>query len=480
MKNILVFVCTSLMTSVVSFLTWWLSLGYYQAAEHWLVDVYAAKDHQAGSIGQPKIIVASGSNALFGLDSQILEEMTGMPVANLASHAGLPLDFILSRALAHAKPGDVVVAPLEFAFYNESRSLTKWQVTNMESWGHAHLRRDVLTTINFFKHASLADSVARLWSRQPIPKTPLPQILEATNANSESIISDWAGYSFKSMNSRGDILVEDTGKLFADNTAYTDGVVSKYSLELLRDYSEKFRQKGATLLLTWPTTVKNPEFDLTNDAHLRRVREMQETLSNSGLTVVCRPEDFHFARSEFLDTAYHLNYRGAVYRTVRLGECLNGHTHEASEADVYLDRKKTISRRKILLDEQRAISGESRRKLTVSHLRELQRALGEYKAANGSYPVSDKWDGLFSLYGTSSPNWIKGLAPKYISELPRDPRMTESGSEQYIYMSDGIDFKVISHGQSECELFRKSVPELVDPARDCSAIGVWSTGARNW
>jgi len=479
------------MTLVVSLLTWWLSLGYYQAAEHWLVDVYAAKDHHAGSIGQPKIIIASGSNALFGLDSQILEEMTGMPVANLASHAGLPLDFILSRALAHAKQGDVVVAPLEFAFYNESRSLTKWQVTNMESWGHAHLKRDVLTSINFFKHASLADSLARLWSRQPIPTTPLPQVLEATNANSESIISDWAGYSFKSMNSRGDILVEDTGKLFRDNTAYTDGMVSKYSIELLRDYSEKFRKNGATLLLTWPTTVKNPEFDLTNDAHVRRIRELQQTLSNSGLKVVCRPEDFHFSRSEFLDTAYHLAYRGAVYRTVRLGDCLNGHTREVSEGEVYLDRKKAISLRKILLDEQRAIAATRlaeqraiaatrRRTLTVGHLRELERALGEYKAANGSYPVSDKWDGLFTSYGTSSPNWIKGLAPKYISELPRDPRMTESGSEQYIYMSDGIDFKLISHGQSECELFRKSVPELVDPARDCSAIGVWSTGARNW
>jgi len=72
------------------------------------------------------------------------------------------------------------------------------------------------------------------------------------------------------------------------------------------------------------------------------------------------------------------------------------------------------------------------------------------------------------------------LAPKYIKALPRDPRHNERPDQQYFYQSNGKDFKIISHGNPDCELLRKRRPDMVDPMRDCNAVGLWTAGAKNW
>jgi|SRR5690554_4719539 len=56
-------------------------------------------------------------------------------------------------------------------------------------------------------------------------------------------------------------------------------------------------------------------------------------------------------------------------------------------------------------------------------------ALERYKIENWSYPVSSAghkgWDGFISDDGKNRIDWIKGLVPKYLDKLPRDPRMLD-------------------------------------------------------
>jgi hypothetical protein len=96
-------------------------LGGGVKAEWWLKDVYSYKDHVAARMPSPKIIIISGSNGLFGMDSGIISTRTGYPVVNLAGHAALDLEFFYVKLKEHIGEGDIVVMPLEFAFLQRNR-----------------------------------------------------------------------------------------------------------------------------------------------------------------------------------------------------------------------------------------------------------------------------------------------------------------------------------------------------------------------
>jgi hypothetical protein len=118
---------------------------------------------------------------------------------------------------------------------------------------------------------------------------------------------------------------------------------------------------------------------------------------------------------------------------------------------------------------------------TISDLLNLKKALQQYFNDNRSYPnTSATWYGVVCPFGKSTADWIPGLAPKYIKTLPHDPRKYPKPVEQYMYQSNGKDFKLIAHYAIGIDSASHQHPELVDPRRPSWAIGVWSEGAKNW
>lgn len=121
----------------------------------------------------------------------------------------------------------------------------------------------------------------------------------------------------------------------------------------------------------------------------------------------------------------------------------------------------------------------------VGDLLKIVYALDRYKQDHRSYPISSsggfRWDGIISSYGESRQDWITGLVPKYIDRLPRDRRMLDDGTRQYIYKSNGANYKLIVHrANTNCSLIKQTYPNLIDPKRDCFAFGFWTKRAANW
>lgn len=116
----------------------------------------------------------------------------------------------------------------------------------------------------------------------------------------------------------------------------------------------------------------------------------------------------------------------------------------------------------------------------VNDLLKIVYALERYKLDYRRYPISSNygvgWDGALSSYGESREDWIRELVPKYIDVLPRDPRMLSDGRRQYIYRSNGANYKLIVHGAFNCQLVKNTYPFLVDPVRDCFSYGFWTEG----
>jgi hypothetical protein len=83
----------------------------------WVHHAYALKQRAAEAIKQPKIVIVSGSNALFGINSAMLSQAYQRPVVNQGVNAAMLLPYILYRSQQVLKPGDIALLPLEYPLY---------------------------------------------------------------------------------------------------------------------------------------------------------------------------------------------------------------------------------------------------------------------------------------------------------------------------------------------------------------------------
>jgi len=118
--------------------------------------------------------------------------------------------------------------------------------------------------------------------------------------------------------------------------------------------------------------------------------------------------------------------------------------------------------------------------IRLADLKILNQALKRYHADHSAYPVSTGFDGLYTKWGQSKETWISGLTPKYIYALPREPRRNQQPDKQYLYRSDGKDYKLICHGAEDSQEVAQTTPELMDPVRKTWAYGYWTEGAESW
>lgn len=139
----------------------------------------------------------------------------------------------------------------------------------------------------------------------------------------------------------------------------------------------------------------------------------------------------------------------------------------------------------------------ARDEIRKTTLKDLQLAINLYKAQNGVYPDGCKGSGVWG--GTSagdyfkcSPNsdpYIKRLVPDFISTLPYDS-VYPSSNAGYIYKSDGVNYKLMSHNAVEKKTITDSSQDFAR-CPDFTACGgnasdqlktyaVYSAGAANW
>lgn len=121
-------------------------------------------------------------------------------------------------------------------------------------------------------------------------------------------------------------------------------------------------------------------------------------------------------------------------------------------------------------------------------LKQLQGALEQYFADNNSYPdTASAWFSSESgdTESDNSGDWIPGLSPKYMTQLPEDPRGgdselvgCENNKRAYWYKSNGEEYVILAHCSIEIasELNDPS-SALYDPQRPSTSLRVYEGGA---
>jgi hypothetical protein len=123
----------------------------------------------------------------------------------------------------------------------------------------------------------------------------------------------------------------------------------------------------------------------------------------------------------------------------------------------------------------------------VAEIFDIAKALAAYKRDHGHYPLTSPAleDGIpthvLSATERIGPPIVRGNIPSLFSGyLKRMASMTPHpvGEPTYLYMSDGVDFKLVYADPPDLAYAKQAHPALLDPAR--LAYGTWTFGARNW
>lgn len=452
---------------------------YLKHKSPWKV-IYQIKNTLASKIQGKKIIIASGSNCLFGIDSKLLEEITGYKVANLACHAGLDLGLLYLQIKEIIKPGDIVVMPLEAPYYTREK-LTDFYVDNVIEWAwqDCFSCSSIIDKINFMISVPPERILSGLFKAKCEEQDKVSaDVEEVINFKKNNRYSEWHGYNYKSLNSHGDILVDEPPtkkvmKIYKQGTTYFSNVnnISDHFIYNYNKIKKMVSKSSGRLILTWPVTIRNKKLDLKRDSCREELRRFKIQLSKYSIPIFFNPALFNLDINCFFNTRSHTNWIGARIRTENLGACIVNLLKEHNRKTIGYDQAIQIVR-----DKEKDLLGYS----AIKDLKKIKRALEMYFNDKKHYPVSTGFDGIHTKWGKSGKDWIPELVPDYIDSLPRKQPYTNSNSTQYLYKSDGKDYKLISHCPKDCQKVKEVSPNLIDPRRDCWAYGFWTPGAKEW
>lgn len=302
----------------------------YVTASWWLKDLYLYKEWLAEQQPPPRILVLGGSGALFGVDSTALFEATGLPTVNLSAHAYLNLDFLIETVKPHIRDGDLIVLPLEHYYFFAPGQRHFWFISNMLAWGwESYLDRISLSErFEFLRAVPPRRIVQGLWGLgRELPLAESDRVIALVSQAGRH--REWQGYGYKSLTDTGEYSVdlpvaEKVLEEFESGRSYLLASPSAAFIEKFKELERVAAAANARVMLTWPATIRNHRFDMSNEQHLAQLEDrFLAPLQRAGVTVHCSPGLFNYDVRFFFDTRYHLNRSGRVLNSETLAMCVN-------------------------------------------------------------------------------------------------------------------------------------------------------------
>ncbi len=258
-----------------------------------------------------KIVFVGGSSVAFGLDSELIEEYTGMPVVNFGLYAALGTRIMLDLSLPYIKEGDIVVLAPE---------LDREALSMYFNGGMALRALDGEFFPNIF-NISADNFGALLGASWDYAAEKLSYTL-----GDKPVYNDI--YKSDSFNRWGDI----KSGLRAENTMrryyydpnkrvdFSPDMLSDELEEYMNEYIRKCREVGAEVLFTWCPINSLAVSEGVGEADILSFGEALEEKIDARFIGDIR--DAIIEPNYFYDTNFHLNDKGVILHTKNIIEAL--------------------------------------------------------------------------------------------------------------------------------------------------------------
>ena len=270
------------------------------------------KYDRLNSIEDEKIVVVGGSSVAFGLDSELLEQYTGMPVVNFGLYADLGTKMMLDLSLSGISKGDVVIlAPeldrqtLSLYFNNESALMALDDDFSMAR----HLKADDLLSCLGGSWRYAQDKRNRYLGNTEIA-------LDAIYRS--EYFDEYGDFDLERKENVMKLYYDPNNRIMLDKSEY--GRELEEFFDYVNKYVKRCARRGATVYFSY---CPMNELGLSEGSDAAAIAEFEELLIDSlDCEIISDIKDYVLEAGYFFDTNYHLNDAGVKVRTIRLAKDL--------------------------------------------------------------------------------------------------------------------------------------------------------------
>jgi hypothetical protein len=277
--------------------------GSWEIHRHFLF-----KKGHADSIKEPKLIVTSGSNGLYGVSAEGLEEELGVPSVNMAIAAPLGLKYILQQARSVAQSGDCIVAPLEYSLYGNNEFPDEY-IDYVISLDPEHFRALSLTRKARFIAAT---SMRRFFLG----------FLRAVFRSPKTLSEDQPPLP---LNTHGDE-TDNIGQKFdgvggaLENVLLQEDALSAAALRTLSGFIDDCEKNGVRFFAAYPSLFYSEAY--LSETTRKKIAAIEAFYASKNVPILGTFEDFLYPLEDMYDSRYHLNAEGREKRTRQMLELL--------------------------------------------------------------------------------------------------------------------------------------------------------------
>lgn len=239
---------------------------------------------------QPKIVILGGSNAAFGICSELLQRHYGRPVFNTGTNGDIGLRMQLALFEDYLTPDDIVIITPEYHQFGK------------DFWGGLILCHVLITDPRFISHLSpyQALRLSPCWEEWQ----------RLADDTQDPDFGSSLCYSSVALNSYGDIAQPRQHKTFDPYGIEGFGRYNRYAFRYLAAF---LRRCPATTVLMPPAFSQNSYHSIESI-----VDRIHQQLRRQGTPFAVEGSRYCFADSLFYDTGYHLTSDAAELRTLMM------------------------------------------------------------------------------------------------------------------------------------------------------------------
>ena len=300
-----------------------------------IVDTFVAPDRRASKLnyqtflleripGQ-RIIIDSGSNSLWAIRPEIIETSLKKPAFVIADWAGVPLEMKIQRLRKYAHNGDLIILPLEWAYYfkNEDPSdlvnrvfgLGKYDL--IDNYAHYYINEDTVARYRFVLANSNLSHIRERYLRRVTDPPMYVQLMMKLSLMISAFENGIAGDEKNDLHrKRQPSMAGKSCREYLSARPLQDTALAEQAAALLAGLQEELEVK---IILTWPAVAGHDCYDFSGGVNIL-TEQLRVIFGNAGILVVGTPENSLFSDAHVLDTYYHIDSAAAKERTERLIE----------------------------------------------------------------------------------------------------------------------------------------------------------------
>ncbi len=264
----------------------------------------------------PRIIFESGSNSHHAIDTDAVGAALGMTAINIADNGGYALEDKITRLETYARPGDVIVLPLEWTFYHREKLTDNYVETLFTD------NRDYYRSMPIIKRVKRALSLPPEKVITELTQKDLRPIKDIESPAQDlfvSALTQTTGHQSREKSSGPGLGVAEQScdDYILGSSAQRRNLKIGENLKPALRRLEKLKNRGIDIHFAWPVLVGKG--CLNDSAYVKDFRQdIEEVVNKAGFEFLGTPGQSLYGQDLQDDSPYHIIAKGTEIHTQKM------------------------------------------------------------------------------------------------------------------------------------------------------------------